>query len=620
MKKSMPRSAVHEISENSICEVFLKRVMENSGETCVAYRDGEIFKEVSWGEMGVLVHALAAWLRHEGVVIGDRTAIFSSTRYEWWICDMASLLAGAVDVPVYATSTAAEAGYVLSHSGACVCFAGNMEQAEKILKNRAELTELKKIVVFDYEASDDPRMISLQEAIDQGMAMRHSFDMEKAAASITGDTLATIIYTSGTTGPPKGVMITHGNIIANIKQAHDHYKNKLTIKHEFLSFLPLSHALERMGGYYGAISSNTRVSFARDISTLLDDLKAVRPTSFIAVPRMFEKIYYAVHQKVRESGMLRRFLFERAMKIAGENVEYMARDRNRRGVFALRYALARRLVFSRIIKRLGMDRLRFVISGGNSLSDEIARFFMGLDIRIIEGYGLTETSPAVSANRPDLIKPGAVGAVFSNTEVRISGSGEILIKGPQVMLGYYRDEEATRNAFTPEGFFKSGDLGYIDDDGYLHITGRIKDIIITSGGKNISPMNIETNLMYSKYIEQAAVIGNGRGFLTALIVPDYENLEQWAARKGICSRGRGELIMNKKVRSLFDSEIARYQKDFSKVEQIKKYTLMESQWTQESGELTPSMKVKRRVINERYVEMIEEMYAGDIPGGIQMNN
>lgn len=601
-------SEVHEITENSVCEIFIKRTRENADEACVAYRKNSVYHDISWREMGELVHCMAAWFIHSGLVRGDRAAIFSGTRYEWWVTDMASLLTGIVDVPVYSTCTASEAFYILSHSTSRICFAGNMEQASKILSLKDRLPHLEKIVIFDESEGADPSLITFSRAISEGSGHLTLIDLSEAQDKISHDDLATIIYTSGTTGDPKGVMLTHGNLISNVRQVHDHYRNKLSIKHEFLSFLPLSHALERMGGYYLAISSNTKVSFAGDISTLLEDLKTVRPTSFVSVPRMFEKIYHAVQQRVHESRPLRRLIFRAAMRIGERNINYLVHDIERRGHFALIYSLAEKLVFSRIKKNIGMDRLRFAVSGGNSLSEEIAKFFMRIDIRIIEGYGLTETSPVVSAIRPDFIKTGAVGKVLEGTEVRISEDGELLIRGPQLMKGYFNDEKSTAEAFTHDGYFKTGDLGYFDDHGYLHINGRKKDIIITSAGKNISPLNIEMNLMYSKYIEQAAVIGEGRNYLTALVVPDFELLEAWAERRGIVWKNRGDLLAHEKVRMLFKREIDRHQKNFSRVEQVKKYILMKEPWTQESGELTPSMKVKRRVINKRYATLIESMY------------
>ena len=605
---SRTHSEVHEITENSVCEIFLRRVRDNSGEPCIAYKRNNAYHDVSWSEMGELVHCMSAWLVNAGLKRGDRAAIFSGTRYEWWVTDMASLLAGIVDVPVYSTNTASEACYILSHSMARICFAGNMEQAEKILSVKDKLPYLEKIVLFDEKDTGDPMMLTFRQAIAEGLMQLHKIDLAAAQHVITPDDLATIIYTSGTTGDPKGVMLTHGNLISNVRQVHDHYRNKLSIKHDFLSFLPLSHALERMGGYYLAISSNTKVSFAEDISTLLEDLKTVRPTSFVSVPRMFEKIYHAVQQRVRESNPVRRLIFRIAMKIGEKNIHYLTHDTERKGIFAFIYAIASKLVFSRIKNNIGMDRLRFAISGGNSLSPEIARFFMRIDIRIIEGYGLTETSPVVSAIRPDFIKTGAVGKVVDGTDVRISGDAEILVKGPQVMKGYFNDERATAEAFTDDGYFKTGDLGYFDDHGYLHISGRMKDIIITSAGKNISPLNIEMNLMYSKYIEQAAVIGDGKKYLTALVVPDFEALEAWAKRRELTCSDRKELLAHESIRILFKKEIDYHQRNFSRAEQIKKYILMEEPWTQENGELTPSMKVKRRVINERYAKLIETMY------------
>lgn len=381
--------------------------------------------------------------------------------------------------------------------------------------------------------------------------------------------------------------------------------------HTFLSFLPLAHSLERTVGYYTAIFLGHKVAFAESTEKLLANLGEIRPTFMVSVPRIYEKVHSGITAKVAGAPPVKKALFNWAMGVARENLPYICNNKERTGWFAFKYHLADKIIFSKLKTALGMDRLQGAMSGGGPLSVSDAEFFLGMGIRVLEGFGLTETTPVTNGNKPKLIKPGTVGPALIDTEIKIGEDGEILIKGPQVMKGYYKNEEATKEAFTDDGFFRTGDIGEIDKDGYMKITGRIKDLIVTSGGKNISPQNIENTLVTSPFIEQVAIIGDNRKYLSALIVPSFATLESWAKDKGISFSVRSDLIKNPEVIKLFEHEIEENMKDYARVEQIRKFTLLEKEWSQDTGELTPTMKVKRKVINQKYSSVIEALYPPD---------
>jgi len=354
-----------------------------------------------------------------------------------------------------------------------------------------------------------------------------------------------------------------------------------------------------------------KVVFAEDFSRILQNFKEVRPSLIVCVPRLFEKIHTGIMSKAVAATPAKKKLFNWALSVARRNLDYICNNKPRKGVFAIEYALADKIVFSKIKAALGMDRLEIGLSGGGPLSKSDAEFFLGMGIKILEGYGLTETGPVSNVNRPEKIKPGTVGPPLIDTEIKISDEGEVLIRGPQLMAGYYKNEAATSEVFTDDGFFKSGDIGEVDTDGFLKITGRIKDLIITSGGKNISPQNIENTIKGSRYVEQIAVIGDNRKYLTALVVPAFAELEQWAAGRGIVSSSKDELINNDDVRQLISDEIKLFTKDLARVEQIKKFMLLADEWSQETDELTPTLKLKRRVLNMKYSSVINQMYPED---------
>jgi len=598
-------------TENSMAAVFQKQVARYGDGACVAYKkDGGPYQDISWNEMDRMIRAVGSYLISLGIKPGENVALFSPNRYEWWVIDQAILSIGAVNVPIYATNSSEEARYVLEHSESRACFVGTQEHMEKVVKVRDRLPELGPIVVFDVVADRPESVISLAEAMEEGRKHDQQEEFDRRLAAIRPQDVASIIYTSGTTGPPKGVMLSHGNFVSNVHQILDDFSHLLSDEDEFLSFLPLSHSLERTAGYYLAVGIAGKVYFAEDFTKIQENMVEVRPTLIVSVPRLYEKIHAGILAKVGDAPPVKRALFGWAINVARENLPYMCEGRERTGWFKFKHNLADKLIFSKLKAALGMDRLKFAVSGGGPLSVSDAEFFLGMGVMVLEGFGLTETTPVTNVNRPCMIKPGSVGPPVKDTEIRIAEDGEILIRGPQVMLGYYKNEGATREVLTEDGFFCTGDIGRVDEDQCLIITGRKKEIIVTAGGKNISPQNLENSLKGSRFVEQVSVIGDRRKYLSALIVPNFEELTKWADKVGVRYPSREELIKDEKVQHLYEKVIDKYMRPFSRAEQIRKFCLLPNEWTQQSGELTPTLKCKRRVIEEKFCEEIECMYPG----------
>jgi long-chain acyl-CoA synthetase len=595
--------------EASMGAIFQNRVREYGDKSLVIFKNKSgAWEEISWNRLNDMVIDLAMFLINRGVNPGDKVALFSPNRYEWWVADLAIITVGAVNVPIYATDSAEECRYIIDNSDAIKCFVGEKEHMEKILKAKGNLPNLGDIIIFNDLEKPVAGVMTLQDALKEGKAAAKGEEIDKRLIPIKIDDVATIIYTSGTTGNPKGVMLTHNNFVSNVNQIYAVDPVEFGGDHTFLSFLPLAHSLERTVGYYLAIFTGKKVAFAESTEKLLENFTDIRPTFLVSVPRIYEKVHSGLLAKMSTASPIAKTLFNWAMGVARENLPYISQGRARTGLFALKYGLADQLIFSKIKKTLGMDRLSGAISGGAPLSLSDAEFFLGMGIRLFEGFGLTETTPVTHTNTPKLIKAGTVGPAVKDTIVKIGEDGEILIKGPQVMKGYYKNEAATKEAFTDEGFFRTGDIGEIDKDGYLKITGRIKDIMVTSGGKNISPQNLENSLLGSAFIEQVATIGDNRKYLSALIVPAFAALESWAKEKGITFAGRGDLIKNPDVLKLYEQEIEAQMKDYARVEQIRKFQLLEKEWSQDTGEMTPTLKLKRKVIQKKYEPEIEAMY------------
>ncbi len=599
---------------NSIGEVFQDQVKKLGDRACVASKIDGKYVDFSWNEMNAMIRKLAAYLITEGVKKGDRVALFSPNRYEWWVADQAILSIGAVNVPIYATNSAEEARYVIDHSGSKLCIVATEDHLKRVLEAKKKLKGLKKIVIFDTISKKPAGVVTLEEAYAKGAASKKQNEFDKRLKTVKLKDMATIIYTSGTTGNPKGVMLSHDNFISNVYQIKADFDGMFNDDFTFLSFLPLSHSLERTSGYYMPMAAGLKVAFAEDFSTIQQNLAEIRPHVLISVPRLYEKIHAGILSKVADVKGVKKLIFNWGMSVARRNLPYVCQGKTPGGILGVEYKIIDKIFFSKLKDALGINRMKFAVSGGGPLSVSDAEFFLGMGIVVLEGFGLTETTPVTNVNRPGEIKPGSVGRALIETSIKISDEGEVLIEGPQVMMGYYKNPLATKEAFTKDGYFRTGDIGMIDERGRLHITGRIKDIIVTAGGKNISPQNIENELKGSRFIEQVAVIGDKRKYLSALVIPSFPEVEKWAKQQGISYSGHGDLVNNRQVIDLIAQEIDKHMKQFSRVEQIRKFKLLDAEWTQATDELTPTLKVKRRVIEKKYAGEIESLYpagAGD---------
>jgi len=598
------------LKNTNIPEIFQAQVATYGDRACVSFinPDTKEYEDISWNEMNSRVQKLAWYLLSIGIRKKDKVALFSPNRPEWWIADIAISSVGAINVPIYATNSSEESRYIIENSESIVCFVNGEDHLERILAVKKKLPNLTKIISFDNVETKKKDVLTLEKAMELGDKYSKKADLQKRINSIKSDDLATIIYTSGTTGDPKGVMLTHDNFVSDARQIQTDFHEYIDDKQVLLSFLPLSHSLERTAGYYLPLIAGCKVAFAEDFSKVVDNMQMVKPTFIVSVPRLYEKIHSTILSKLPEASIVKRVMFALAIKTASKNLKYVCTDTTPKGLLALRVKLFDKLVFSKLKEGLGMDQMQFAVSGGAPLSITDAEFFIGMGIKILEGFGLTETTPVTNVNPPWFIKPGTVGPPLPETKVRISDEGELQIKGPQVMKGYFKNKKATDEVFTKDGWFKTGDIARIDEDNYVAITGRIKDIIVTAGGKNISPQNIESSLKASKFIEQVAIIGDKRKYLSALVIPAFETLQNWAKANSISFTDNSDLVKNTMVIEMLGEEIKQHTTQFARVEQIRRFTLFDAEWTQETGEITPSLKVKRRVLEDKYSKEIEAMY------------
>jgi long-chain acyl-CoA synthetase len=564
---------------------------------------GPELRSISYREAYASVRAVTHALEGIGVERGDRVAILAENRPEWALTDYGCLCGGVMAVPIYATLTAQQVGYILEDSGAKAVFVSSREQMAKALEARGEVSRDVKVVVFDEPGDAPPDVLRWSALHAEGETRAASVDDERfraEARSAGPDDVATLLYTSGTTGQPKGVMLTHDNLHSNV--AATTRVVEVTEADSTLSFLPLSHVLQRMGDYL-FFSCGCTIAYAHDLTTVADDLKVVKPTIVVSVPRVYERVYNKVMDKSGLSGRLVRWAREVGMAWAEERLA----GRKPSGALELAHTVADRLVFRKIRKAIG-GRLRFFVSGGAPLEPAIARFFYGAGILILEGYGLTETSPVTNINTPERLKIGTVGPAVPGTEVRIAEDGEILVRGPQVMKGYYNLPEETAKVLTEDGWFHTGDIGEIDADGFLRITDRKKDLIVTAGGKNVAPQPIENRLKTNPYVEQLVMVGDRRKFVALLVVPALGPIEAWAKERGLGFADRSELLAMPEVHGLVERELLEGLDDLASYERPKKIALLEEEFTIENGTLTPTQKVKRRVVQERFKHVIDAFY------------
>ncbi len=595
-------------SEKTIAGMFHNRAERYQYETCVRYKDQGAYTAISWNEMARRVVSLGLGLISLGVKKGDIVAIFSDNRWEWLAADLAVLSIGAADAPIYATNSGEEAAYIINDSGAKVCFVSGKEHLERILSVRAKVKGLKKIITFDDVATSDKNILGLGAVMALGDRAKDKRIFDERLNDTTADDLATLIYTSGTTGSPKGVMLTHRNFIANVHQCYASHASHLSHQDEALAILPWSHSFGRTVGVYLMLHIGAVISLAESFSTVLTNLQEIRPTLICSVPRLFEKMYTGITSGVEKATPVKQKLFGWAKAVGERAVDYIVQNKDMPWTLGLQYSLAERLVFSKLRAALGLNRMRISINGGGPLAVEIDRFFNSIGVPLHNGYGLTETSPVTNVNTFEVFEFGSVGPAVADTQIKIADDGEILIKGPQVMKGYFGKPDDTKACFTPDGWFATGDIGFVDARGCLHITDRKKDIIITSGGKNISPQNIENTLVADLFIEQAVVIGEGRKFLSALIVPNFAELANYAKAQGITYSSHEDLVKKPEIVQFYDTKIKALMKDYARVEQLRAFRVLPREFSIDSGELTPTLKLKRKVINQHYAELIEGMY------------
>ncbi|GAC1472331.1 MAG: AMP-dependent synthetase/ligase [Desulfuromonadaceae bacterium] len=592
----------------SVPDMLRSNAKEFSNRPALKYRRQGAFVTLTYAAYYERVLMVARGLGKMHVKPGDRIAILSENRAGWVIADMGILCTGSVTVPIYPTNTPEQIEYMINHSGAKIVFVSGKFQYTKLLKVRESLPGLELVVSFERFLGDSSLPVTtfyqLSE-IDSSITLDEKREIETGIDRIKPDDMLTLIYTSGTTGIPKGVMLSHNNILTNTqyltKQSGAIDKNDV-----LLSFLPLSHILERTAGYYMTIRNGALMAFADSIEKVPENMAEIRPTVMVSVPRLFEKIYQRIFENAHQMSAVKKALFHWAVEVGKKYVAATYIHKQPSKLLNMEYAVADRLIFSRIRARFG-GNMKLFCSGGAPLDKTINEFFWIIGIPILEGYGLTETSPALCFNNFEHIRFGSVGVALEQTEFKIAEDGEILVRGPQVMLGYYNDPAATAEAIQ-DGWLKTGDIGHIEE-GFVYITDRKKELIITAGGKNIAPQPIENELRMDKYVSSAFVYGDRKPYLTALIVPNLERLLEFAKEKHIHYYELDDLVMHEPVQKLFEQRVADINSRLAPYETIKKFVLLVHDFSIEGGELTPTLKLKRKIIYEKYKHKVEDLYA-----------
>ncbi len=570
------------------------------------YKVGAQWKDINHQELARRVQHTALGLRELGIKAGDHVAILSENRPEWAIADFACMNSGIVDVTVYPTLIPSQIEYLLNDSESIAIFISDRAQLDKIEEIRPRLPHLQHIISFD-DLGDEAPVTTMKRLIRRGAAAEPKYPTYRDdALTLPPDTLATLIYTSGTTGDPKGVMLTHHNFTSNVLGA----LQILSIGSDdvCLSILPLSHAFERTCGFYTMLRAGVTINYAEGINQLRDNMMEIRPTVMISVPRLYEKIYARVIDRALSSGAVKKRLFFWAKRVGEQWTDLKLTGQPIPAFLQARKKITDRLVFSKVRAQTG-GKLRYFVSGGAPLAEDVARFFYAAGLPIIEGYGLTETAPVIAVNPLEAVRLGTVGRAIPRTEVTIAENGEILMRGPGLMKGYFNKPDATEAAIDSDGWFHTGDIGEIDSDGYLRITDRIKDIIVTAGGKKIAPQPIENRVKASPFVSNAVMIGDKRKFVVILVVPDLEACRKWAGERRLTLPGTNEaLVALPEIAAKVEREVMVHLRDLARFEMPKKIILVAEDFTLERGELTPTLKVKRKVVEDHYKDEIDSAY------------
>ncbi len=588
---------------DTLAQVLMNTVKNYPKPDFMLYKKDGRYQPISTEEFGRQMKHLCLGLRDLGLQKGDKVIILSENRPEWVIADHANLCLGAITVPIYTSLVSEQIRYIIEDSDAKAVFVSCEDLWSKVEAVRPSLAKVRHYITF--MEKPPAGVLTYGEVLERGRKLdgENPSLFETLVGAVRPEDEASLIYTSGTTGLPKGVVLTHNNFLSNVKTCFAilEFSDKDTV----LSFLPLSHVLERMVTFT-YIYVGCRIGYAESIETVAENLLEIRPNIMVSVPRVFEKIYAKVMDNVLSSSALKKKIFFWALKVGKEFGRRQLNKEPIPGGLQRKRNLAQKLVFSKIVEKTG-GRVRFFVSGGAPLSKDIAEFFYALGLVVLEGYGLTETSPVISVNTFENMRFGTVGKPIPGVEVQIAEDGEILTRGPHVMKGYYKKEAETREAFEG-GWFHTGDIGRFDEDGFLVITDRKKDIIVTAGGKNIAPQPIENILKTIPYISNAVVIGDRRRFVCALVVPDFEKIAEYARSGGIPFADQAELVRNDKVINFIQAEIDRATPNLAQYEKIKRVALLERDFEIEKGEMTPTLKVKRNIIEQKYKGLIDAIY------------
>ncbi len=598
------------MSEETLLNYFHQHLKEHPQRVALREKQYGIWRDITWREYGEKVREVAMGLIGLGLRKGECVSIISENRPEWVYSDFGIMSAGGVTTGIYVTNSAEQCGYIVNNSESRFYIAENEEQFDKVLKFRKDTPHLEKVIVIDMEGLKrykDPMLMSFNDLLKFGreFSERNPLLLEKRLGEVKPNDLAVLIYTSGTTGPPKGAMLTHKNLLFMSEALVGAVP--ILESDETLSFLPLCHIFEQLFTVMVNTRYGTVVNFIENTDTIMDNMREISPTVVYGVPRIWEKYASAVMIRMSDATWFKRNVFKTSLAIGMKHANLELNARPIPFYLKLAYWMAYLSVFRKLKERLGFDRVRIAISGAAPISPDVLRFFNAIGLPLIEGYGQTEGTGVTTVSRLKNIKVGKVGQPLPGVEVKIAPDGEILVKGPGVFKGYFKNPAATEETIK-DGWLHSGDVGELDEDGFLKITDRKKDLIITAGGKNIAPQNIENQLKFSPYINDAIVIGDRRKYLVALIAIDEENVIKYAQDNKIQFGTYSSLTQSPEIKQLIQKEVDKVNKTLSQVEQIKKFTIIPKKLYEEDGEVTPTMKVKRKFINEAYKDIIESMY------------
>ena len=586
-----------------LVKLIRRQIAATPNGVAMRHKVGAEWQGITYGEMGRKIDAIASWLIDTGVAPGDRVVLFGPNTPWWSIADLAVMAAGAVTVPIYATNTPDQAEHIVRDAAATVAFVGGAAQYEHIAAVHGAAGPVSRVISFDEAVALDPPRLRARSSASAHPLSPAPPERRRADAARLDD-VATIIYTSGTTGEPKGVVLTFENLVTQFEGLDAYFQ--VTERDRSLCFLPLSHAYERAWTFY-ILNKGAQNFYLEDPKRVIETMQEVRPTCMVSVPRLYEKIYSTARHKVSQGSGIKRRLFEWAVGVGNRFAHTRNRGERVGPVLAAQHAIADKLVLHKIRDIVGGPK-NFFSAGGAALAEEIEEFFFSAGLLVCQGYGLTETSPVLTCNRPGDFLFGTVGKVIPGCELKIAPDGEILVRGRNVMRGYFGRPQDTAEAFE-DGWFKTGDIGSFDERGFLRITDRKKDLIITSGGKNIAPSRIEAVIGQDYYIEQVAAVGDGRHHLAALVVPHFEALEQWAKERGIAYDSFMAMVKDHRIVDFIGQRIEQRQAVLPQHERVKKFTLLTERFSQMGGELTPTLKNIRAAIAAKYAQTIESMYS-----------